>query len=77
MITKTPVDSCDAIDNIDNVSDNLNALSELFLVMNDSDFTQIEKSFGFLSELMMQQHEILDEAVKILCSYEITKRKSE
>lgn len=73
MITRNPVNKLDAINNIDHISDSLSALSEIFLVMQEEDSIQIERSFGFVSDLLFEYHETLEEATKILCE----KRKSE
>lgn len=47
MINKNPTSSYDAIDNIFDVSSNLDALAEMFLLMNDADPMVIGKTFGF------------------------------
>lgn len=47
MINKNPTSSYDAIDNIFDVSCNLDALAEMFLLMNDADPMVIGKTFGF------------------------------
>lgn len=49
MINKNPTSSYDAIDNIFDVSCNLDALAEMFLLMNDADPMVIGKTFGFFA----------------------------
>lgn len=67
MINKNPTSSYDAIDNIFDVSSNLDALAEMFLLMNDADPMVIGKTFGFLHDLLHEYNETLDEAAIILC----------
>lgn len=77
MINKNPTSSLDAIDNIFDVSSNLDALAEMFLLMNDADPMVIGKTFGFLHDLLHEYNETLDEAAKILCDCKITDPKKE
>ncbi len=77
MINKNPTSSYDVIDNIFDVSSNLDALAEMFLLMNDADPMVMGKTFGFLHDLLHEYNGALDEAAKILCDCKITDPKKE
>lgn len=66
MFNENIENKLDAYDTVCEVSSNLKALSEILLIMNDSENTMIEDSLGFFSDTLLQQHKALDAAMHVI-----------